>query len=85
MKRIFVILMVAAVWLASAIENQFLTAPWADWLCVSLVVLLWIGAAYILWREGDKSRRQERKRMRTSQRMADEENRRAYLQETMAA
>ena len=85
MKRIFVILMVAAVWLASAIENRFITALWADGLCMTLTVLLWVGVAYILWHEGDKSRKQERKRMRTSQRMADEENRRAYLRETMAA
>ena len=85
MKRIFGILLAVTIWLRSAIENRFLIEPWADWLCMSLTILLGIVMAYALWQEHDESRKRERKQMRTSQQIADEENRRAYLRETMAA
>ena len=85
MRWIFGLLMAIAVWMASAIENRFLTGAWAQWVCMSVTVLLWGCLAYILWREHDEARKKERKRLRTSQRMADEEKRMAYLRETMAA
>lgn len=85
LKWIAVLNAVGALVLASNIENGFVAGAWANILCMVQIGLIWLSLAYFLWRNTEQSWSRERNRRRGIERSTDEERRKEYIRNTMAA